>query len=55
MSHKPRTALLRSLKVGAVFAVAYVAGAGESKVGVPLAWMIGPMFASAFITLLMNA
>lgn len=55
MSGKPRTAVLRSLKVGAVFAVAYVAGAAANTVGVPLAWMIGPMFASAFITLAMNA
>jgi membrane AbrB-like protein len=54
MSSKARAALVGTLEVCAVFAVAYVAGAAANTIGVPLAWMIGPMFASALITLLLN-
>ncbi len=50
MSGKARNRVMRSVEVCAIFAGAFLAGLAANAMGVPLAWMIGPMVASAIFT-----
>lgn len=54
MKGRARSALVRLLEVCGLFALASVAGFAAEALRVPLAWMIGPMFASAAATLLLD-
>jgi uncharacterized protein len=54
MTGKLGAAVKRLLVVFGMFGLAFAAGLGASFLHVPLAWMIGPMFASAIVTLLLN-